>query len=117
MTPERQMWWDSLPKEEKRIRLLIKTLKGNIICCKQSISDELNAINADKEVGKNQLEAVKANLRDTKRTIKFLRKQIAMKPIVFKYPGYKSYECPRCREGAITYLPHCSICGQKLRWE
>lgn len=55
-------------------------------------------------------------LEDDKMTIKLLRKQIAMRPIVFKYPGYKSYECPRCREGAITYLPHCSMCGQKLRW-
>ena len=58
MTPERQKWWDSLPKEERLVRLAIKKEK--------------------------------------------------------QY--YKSYECPRCREGAITYLPHCSMCGQKLRW-
>ena len=90
MTPERQKWWDSLPKEEKRIRQIYRYTKKEI----------LNFTDHDK-----------------KYVIKALRKQIAMRPIVFKYPGYKSYECPRCREGAITYLPHCSMCGQKLRWE
>lgn len=90
MTPERQKWWDSLPAEEKRVRQIYRYTKKEI----------LNFTDHDK-----------------KYVIKALRKEIAMRPIVFKYPGYKSYECPRCREGAITYLPHCSMCGQKLRWE
>lgn len=90
MTPERQRWWDSLPTEEKRVRQIYRYTKKEI----------LNFTDHDK-----------------KYVIKALRKQIAMRPIVFKYPGYKSYECPRCREGAITYLPHCSMCGQKLRWQ
>lgn len=106
MTPERQKWWDSLPKEEKRARNAIKESKRKIKWAKEELPGSFGYYG----------EAMKDGLRRNKFLIKALRKQIAMRPIVFKYPGYKSYECPRCREGAITYLPHCSMCGQKLRW-
>ena len=101
MTPERQKWWDSLPKEEKRVRLAIKKEKQYFSLYKSEAASTVNIWDF---------------IKYQKLLIKALRKQIAMRPIVFKYPGYKSYECPRCREGAITYLPHCSMCGQKLRW-
>lgn len=106
MTPERQRWWDSLPAEEKRVRSFIAAEKSTIKVAKATI----NSKDCDVDYEKNAISA-------SKQFLKLLRKQIAMRPIVFKYPGYKSYECPRCREGAITYLPHCSMCGQKLRWE
>lgn len=102
MTPERQKWWDSLPKEEKRVRMDIDEFKRMIRHNKKHLIP--------------YVAFAKYCIRYNKKAIKALRKQIAMRPIVFKYPGYKSYECPRCREGAITYLPHCSMCGQKLRW-
>lgn len=107
MTPERQRWWDSLPAEEKRVRRDIKELRTQIAWHKIGLNSSCG----------HETEMRKFALRMNKRIIKALRKQIAMRPIVFKYPGYKSYECPRCREGAITYLPHCSMCGQKLRWK
>lgn len=106
MTPERKAWWDSLPAEEKRVRSFIAAEKSTIKVAKATINSE----DCDVDYEKNAISA-------SKQLLKLLRKQIAMRPIVFKYPGYKSYECPRCREGAITYLPHCSMCGQKLRWE
>lgn len=106
MTPERKAWWDSLPTEEKRVRLAIKKFETDIKWRKKHFSGGL-FYTSDQQ---------KSYIATGKHTIKALRKQIAMRPIVFKYPGYKSYECPRCREGAITYLPHCSMCGQKLRW-
>lgn len=106
MTPERQKWWESLPAEEKRVRSFIAAEKSTIKVAKATINSE----DCDVDYEKNAISA-------SKQLLKLLRKQIAMRPIVFKYPGYKSYECPRCREGAITYLPHCSMCGQKLRWE
>lgn len=107
MTPERQKWWDSLPAEEKRVRLAIKKFETDIKWRKKHFNGGL-FYTSDQQ---------KSYIAMGKHTIKALRKQIAMRPIVFKYPGYKSYECPRCREGAITYLPHCSMCGQKLRWK
>lgn len=106
MTPERKAWWDSLPTEEKRVRSFIAAEKSTIKVAKATINSE----GCDVDCEKNAISA-------SKQLLKLLRKQIAMRPIVFKYPGYKSYECPRCREGAITYLPHCSMCGQKLRWK
>ena len=106
MTPERKAWWNSLPTEEKRVRCEIKELRTQIAWHKIGLNSSCG----------HETEMRKFALRMNKRIIKALRKQIAMRPIVFKYPGYKSYECPRCREGAITYLPHCSMCGQKLRW-
>lgn len=102
MTPERQRWWDSLPAEERLVRLAIKKEKQYFSLYKSEAASTVNIWDF---------------IKYQKLLIKALRKQIAMRPIVFKYPGYKSYECPRCREGAITYLPHCSMCGQKLRWE
>ena len=102
MTPERQRWWDSLPKEERLVRLAIKKEKQYFSLYKSEAASTVNIWDF---------------IKYQKLLIKALRKQIAMRPIVFKYPGYKSYECPRCREGAITYLPHCSMCGQKLRWQ
>lgn len=107
MTPERKAWWDSLPKEEKQVRQKMAAQQAKIYYLKSLMNNELI-------VNRN---ACMDGIRNSKYIINALRKQIAMRPIVFKYPGYKSYECPRCREGAITYLPHCSICGQKLRWE
>lgn len=102
MTPERQRWWDSLPTEERLVRLAIKKEKQYFSLYKSEAASTVNIWDF---------------IKYQKLLIKALRKQIAMRPIVFKYPGYKSYECPRCREGAITYLPHCSMCGQKLRWQ
>lgn len=102
MTPERKKWWDSLPKEERLVRLAIKKEKQYFSLYKSEAASTVNIWDF---------------IKYQKLLIKALRKQIAMRPIVFKYPGYKSYECPRCREGAITYLPHCSMCGQKLRWK
>ena len=102
MTPERQRWWDSLPAEEKQVRLAIKKEKQYFSLYKSEAASTVNIWDF---------------IKYQKLLIKALRKQIAMRPIVYKYPGYKTYECPRCREGAITYLPHCSMCGQKLRWK
>ena len=123
MTPERQQWWDSLPMEEKRVRLLIKTLKENINCCKQTIADEWAAITNKSQNGKNQLKAAKDNLRDTKRAIKALRTQIAMNVIAQHNGCWEYYICPHCYQNVREnnqyreYDRHCWCCGQKLRWE
>lgn len=112
MTPERQKWYDSLSPEEKMTRIHLGFFNHSLSVQKERLAD-LNI----KPSNQDEIKQCQGGIRATKVTIKALRKQIAMRPIVFKYPGYKSYECPRCREGAITYLPHCSMCGQKLRWE
>lgn len=111
MTPERAKWYDSLSPEEKMTRIHLGYFKHSLSVQKERLAD-LNI----KPSNRDEIKQCQGGIRATKVSIKALRKQIAMRPIVFKYPGYKSYECPRCREGAITYLPHCSMCEQKLRW-
>ena len=89
MTPERKAWWDSLPKEEKRVRQIYRYTKKEI----------LNFTDHDK-----------------KYVIKALRKQIAMRPYVLKTTIGNFDKCPCCSVRLIKYFPHCACCGQKLRW-
>lgn len=99
MTPERQKWWDSLPKEEKYIRKLIKHLE-----------DDKKRHKAN--IGFNPLGNLwRLCVKDDKMTIKLLRKQIAMRPISYG----DHWKCPRC--GRAVHYDYCKDCGQKLRWQ
>ena len=105
MTPERQKWWDSLPKEEKRVRMGIELCKKQIKWQKRNLrwvvltGDECKMI-----------------INHNKRVIKALRKQIAMRPYVLKTTIGNFDKCPCCSVRLIKYFPHCACCGQKLRW-
>ena len=99
MTPERKAWWDSLPKEEKYIRKLIKHLE-----------DDKKRHKAN--IGFNPLGNLwRLCVKDDKMTIKLLRKQIAMRPISYG----DHWKCPRC--GRAVHYDYCKDCGQKLRWQ
>ena len=109
MTPERKVWWDSLPKEEKFIRKLI--------------SHRIKELKRHKaNIGFNPLGNLwRGCVKDDKMIIKALRKQIAMKPID---NCDWEYSCPVC--GVIIWRvddiyfgespKYCENCGQKLRW-
>lgn len=103
MTPERQRWWDSLPTEEKRVRMDIELCKKQIKWQKRNLrwvvltGDECKMI-----------------INHNKRVIKALHKQIAMNVLVKKDGNKKSYVCPNCHAEAGGY---CWYCGQKLRWK
>lgn len=105
MTPERQRWWDSLPTEEKRVRMDIELCKKQIKWQKRNLrwvvltGDECKMI-----------------INHNKRVIKALRKQIAMRPYVLKTTIGNFDKCPCCSVRLIKYFPHCACCGQKLRW-
>ena len=99
MTPERQKWWGSLPKEEKRVRMDIELCKKQIKWHKQNL--RWVVLTGDD---------CKIIINFNKRIIKALRKQIAMRPYV------NFDKCPCCSVRLIKYFPHCACCGQKLRW-
>lgn len=101
MTPERQKWWDSLPKEEKQVRLAIKKFETDIKWRKKHFSGGL-FYTSDQQ---------KSYIAMGKHTIKALRKQIAMRPISYG----DHWKCPRC--GRAVHYNYCKDCGQKLRWE
>lgn len=102
MTPERQRWWDSLPAEEKCVRIAIKKEKSYMSFYKSD-----GALN------------IRGFIKYQKLLIKALRKQIAMRPV----DNNGIVKCPVCRE--ILYDKEfliiktlcCPDCGQKLRWE
>ena len=106
MTPERQKWWDSLPKEEKQVRLAIKKFETDIKWRKKHFSGGL-FYTSDQQ---------KSYIAMGKHTIKALRKQIGMRPHVMKTTIGDFDKCPTCSIRTIRYFPHCACCGQKLRW-
>lgn len=111
MTPERQKWWDSLPAEEKRVRMDIEFCKKQIKWQKRNLrwvvltGDECKMI-----------------INHNKRVIKDLRKQIGLSPlnVVWDYDEYCfTGNCPCC-DGIVlddSYMEYCPQCGQKLRWK
>lgn len=99
MTPERQRWWDSLPTEEKRVRMDIELCKKQIKWHKQNL--RWVVLTGDD---------CKIIINFNKRIIKALRKQIAMRPISYG----DHWKCPRC--GRAVHYDYCKDCGQKMRW-
>lgn len=100
MTPERQKWWDSLPKEEKCVRIAIKKEKSYMSFYKSD-----GALN------------IRGFIKYQKLLIKALRKQIAMRPVTKK--EFKMFRyCPSCDciLNVSRTSPNCDRCGQKLRW-
>lgn len=106
MTPERKAWWDSLPKEEKRVRNAIKESKRKIKWVKEELPHSFGHYG----------EAIKDGLRRNKFLIKALRKQIAMRPVIKK--EFKMFRyCPTCDciLNVSRTSPNCDRCGQKMR--
>lgn len=113
MTPERQKWYDSLSQEEKRVRRDIADFKTAIKNSKASLNNS---------AGYSGFE--KCSIRYHKKSIRALRRQIAMRPIV-EHLMFDYYYCPSCRRyveedtGYFIELSDkcCRHCGQKLRWD
>ena len=103
MTPERQRWWDSLPKEERLVRLAIKKEKQYFSLYKSEAASTVNIWDF---------------IKYQKLLIKALRKQIAMRPVIKK--EFKMFRyCPTCDciLNVSRTSPNCDRCGQKLRWQ
>lgn len=103
MTPERKAWWDSLPKEEKRVRRSIKLHK-------EFIKDDKEILNT--KIFCNAKDC-KSRIREAKIVIKTQRKEIAQRPR--PWSSKKFLVCPCCRK-RVYEQTYCKLCGQKLRW-
>lgn len=110
MTPERQKWWDSLSKEEKRTR--------------REIDEFERVIKYHKEHLIPYIARAKYHIRYSKKAIKALRRQIAMRAIWEGHDEQDYIYCPTCHTvvACVDYLDwefpkHCEECGQKLRWK
>lgn len=108
MTPRRQKWWENLPAEEQRARKFIEWQRELIKQWKGLLNSDITWSHA----------YAKEQIREPKRAIKALRKQIAMQPWTHK--KIHSLHCPRCgrRIYATNYKPlYCDLCGQRLDWK
>lgn len=103
MTPERQRWWNNLPAEEKCVRSSIEWQQEIIAYNKALMNDEIFC----------DYDYLKKQIREAKRAIKALRKQIAMRPR--PWSSEKFLVCPCCRKWVYEQT-YCKMCGQKLRW-
>lgn len=101
MTPERKAWWDSLPKEEKKIRKGIEDEKEMLSHFKNVLKYRPNKAHYKNVISKE------------KSVIKALRKQIAQRPR--PWSSKKFLVCPCCRK-RVYEQTYCKLCGQKLRW-
>lgn len=102
MTPERQKWWDSLPKEERLVRLAIKKEKQYFSLYKSEAASTVNIWDF---------------IKYQKLLIKALRKQIAQYP--YRKDTHRVH-CPNCWVWIVECYnepPYCKYCGQKLRWQ
>lgn len=123
MTSERQKWWDSLPKEERKVREQIKFLQENIKICKTRF-DFIWYEFEDTAIQQMHISFTREEIYRNKYLIKALRKQIAMRPVWEGDDEQDYIHCPTC--GSVVAccdysdyeLPkHCEDCGQKLRWK
>lgn len=125
MTIARQEWWDSLPREEKEIRKIIKRSKHQIHSYKQEMTAVLSECKQNgwpiSSITEKILNSYKREMRTAKAFIKILRKQIAMRPQVVPFSDVLTRQpklkCPCCSHRFIRHAPYCLVCGQKLRWE
>lgn len=116
MTPERQRWWDSLPKEERKVREQIKFLQENIKICKTRF-DFIWYEFEDTAIQQKHISFTREEICRNKYLIKALRKQIAMSP--YRKDTHRVH-CPNCWVWIVECYnepPYCKYCGQKLRWK
>ena len=103
MTPEGVNWWNSLPTDEKRVRRDIADCKTAIKNCKASLNSS---------AGYSGFE--KCSIRYHKKSIRALRRQISLSPILVRISNLDFVCCPKCKHEVGE--PCCEQCGQKLRW-
>lgn len=124
MTPERKAWWDSLPREEKEIRKIIKRSEHQIHSYKQEMTAVLTDCKQNgwpiSSITGKVFDSYKREIRTAKAFIKALRKQIAMRPQVVLFSDVlvrqPKLKCPCCSHRFVRRAPYCLVCGQKLRW-
>lgn len=107
MTPERQKWWDSLPTNEKNLRVALDENRRMLSLAKGCLTDFKGIVRFVEAVRKQKL-IIKAIKHELDRTT------------VATYMGYYQesfpmYRCKKCG-GTFEYAgqPYCCWCGRKI---
>lgn len=111
MTPERQKWWDSLPKREKMLRKKIWEVKSEISWAKHRL--QLGCFTP------KAIKLVTAALKKQKVTLTALKHELdrTTKKVAYKnYNGLTEYRCEKCGGTIFEVISqsHCCWCGRKI---
>lgn len=111
MTPERQKWWDSLPKREKMLREQIWEVKGKISKYKFGFQ-----IDCFKDKAKKRLIP---KIKEQKVVLTALKREL-YRTTVAVYAGYyqEIFSVCHCKKCGGTFedfgQTHCCWCGRKI---
>lgn len=102
MTPERKKWWDSLPTNERALRVALDANRRILRLNKGCLTDFKGSVCLAEAVRKQKL-IIKAIKHELDRTT------------VVTYIGCYEYRCKKCG-GTFEYFgqPYCCWCGRKI---
>lgn len=107
MTPERKQWWDSLPTNEKNLRVTLDENRRMLSLAKGCLTDFKGSVCLAEAVRKQKL-IIKAIKHELDRTTAIV------------YAGYYQEAFPvyRCKKCGGTFEdfgePYCCWCGRKI---
>lgn len=102
MTPERKKWWDSLPTNEKILRVNLKAQRILLSVDKEALTNHKDKTSIAKMVRRQKV-LIKAIKHELDRTT------------VVTYTGCYEYRCKKCGGTFEDFgQPHCCWCGRKI---
>lgn len=110
MTPERKIWWDSLPQEEKYLREQLCRLKKWDIAKQKKLLDYPENTSSESQ---RFISFTKNNIRLLKKTIKVIKRSLPVRPYINRNGVY----CTCCDCLVVPYMDYCPECGHKLKWQ
>ena len=108
MTPKRKKWWDSLPTNERELRVALDENRRMLSFVKGCLTDFKGIVRFVEAVRRQKL-VIKAIKHELDRTTK----KVAYK----SDNGLTEYRCEKCG-GAIFEVisqSHCCWCGRKIK--
>lgn len=107
MTPERKKWWDSLPTNEKILRVNLKSQLILLSVDKEALTNNKGKTSIAKMIRRQKV-LIKAIKHELDRTTK----KVAYK----NCNGLTEYRCEKCGGTIFEVISqsHCCWCGRKI---
>lgn len=112
MTPKRKQWWDSLPTNEKILRVNLKAQRILLSVDKEAFTNHKDKKTSIAKMVRRQKVLIKAIKHELDRTTK----KVAYK----NYNGLTEYRCEKCGGTIFEVISqsYCCWCGRKIeRWK
>lgn len=107
MTPKRQKWWDSLPTNERELRVALDANRRMLSLAKEGLTKFKGSV------------CLAGAVRKQKLTIKAIKHELDRTTVIV-YMGYYQEAFPvyRCKKCGGTFenfgQPYCCWCGRKI---